>query len=251
MVKLTQKVNKKSVIPGLISILMCLIIVLTSGVFLRSHAQDRFEYDPGQDGGTTTTTEELSNDAQKQSENTLKNVLDKIYSVFGDDQNRPPIYFVPRFAPTTPGITVNPTTGQKGPPIQITPKFSPKTADGNLAQKIVSIVQTNCVLNFPGLSLYGMVSKTNLKCLDNLIGVISQTAIDLMIDSANNYKFTQCVACAKAMATTVGRTYIGSGAAKQHAGQKVNGYTYYANKLENYDYLVPGSLGISTEGDNG
>ena len=72
-----------------------------------------------------------------------------------------------------------------------------------------------------------------------------------MIDSANNYKFTQCVACAKAMATTVGRTYIGSGAAKQHAGQKVNGYTYYANKLENYDYLVPGSLGISTEGDNG
>src|SRR3989344_2896857 len=116
MVKLTQKVNKKSVIPGLISILMCLIIVLTSGVFLRSHAQDRFEYDPGQDGGTTTTTEELSNDAQKQSENTLKNVLDKIYSVFGDDQNRPPIYFVPRFAPTTPGVSnTNPNSPTRNP----------------------------------------------------------------------------------------------------------------------------------------
>ena len=261
MVKYHKKVNKES--PS--SLIFIVIFILSLALIIPYYpafAAEQYDRPVIDDGGNTSgggSTSSLDEDAQKQRESTLKKVLDKVYSLFGIDvpQIQRVVTPIPTTA-TTISLGLSPNPSGPIPTNQISPPLTPIAPGGDLWDRVVSIVQSRCILQFSGgLSLYGMVSATNVGCLDNLIGVINQDAIVDMTKSAKDNKFVQCVACARAMSKAMNHPYTGTGNAKQHipnlevgeiVGNNVSGYIYYRNDPRNYPYLVPGSLGISNDG---
>ena len=176
--------------------------------------------------------------------NKVLDLLFKPYSFYIGESNSP------TSAPT-------PTAGAT-PIIQpVTPGLTPgesNTAEGQFADRIVQIVHANC--KYGGRA--GIVASGNVGCLSSLDGVINQNAISEFRVSASSYQYLQCVGCARGMGDARNRPYNGYGNAKQHSGQRVSGYTYYANTInsyrENWANVTPGSmfiLGIGAYGHIG
>jgi hypothetical protein len=123
------------------------------------------------------------------------------------------------------------------------------------ADNIAKLIQDDCTNE--GV---GVVTKKNTVSSQMFLkkpSCITRSSVSLkngtveFTNSVTAFYYLQCVACARALAAARGRPYNGFGAAKEHIGQQVSGYTYFSNKSQNYNQLVPGSVGIANEGTYG
>ena len=256
MVKYHKKVNKEY-FNGLIY----LVIFILSFTLIIPHYQtisaatyDRMLIDDGGNSGGGTTSR-LDEDAQKQQENTLSNVLNKIYSLFGINNkgDRRIVTPSPTNTPSNaPGQSPNPTQPTSAPVAGYTPVLPATTGLTQLADRIVSTVRANCIDSKAGV---GSISIRNESCIDSLIGIINTSAITELRFTENEHKweYVQCVACARAMSMARNKTFAGGALyAKNFTGVVTDGYQYFENTPENIQqHLVPGSLGIYTGGSSG
>ena len=153
------------------------------------------------------------------------------------------------------------TTGQGGAAPSIYPTFSmppdiSSADESEYANVITNLAYQDCTSEGKGI----MTEKNIIilprmngtpSCIRNIKEVMNPDGVSKIINSVDAYYYIQCVACAHMMAAARGRPYNGGGNAKDHIGQQIAGYTYVPNDPDNYDQLIPGSIGISNEGTYG
>lgn len=236
--------------------LIILICLLLSGpVISRVHAVTNDYIRPMYDDGSSTGGGESS--VQKTNRSLLE-VLKLLFSGTPSSNNSNNSSGQPNgnnnsngSSGSTTGGTSNDGDGQTYTP----PPNIESAGELQFADNITKLIQDDCTNEGKGVvtKKNTLNSQTFLKkptCITRASKPLKNGTEEIN-NSVSAFYYLQCVACARALSDARGRSYNGFGAAKQHIGQKVSGYTYFSNTSQNYDQLTPGSIGIANEGTYG